>query len=94
MNENAIQTLIILIKMLSSESDPILQEQRRLKQMKNLKTGNKIHIKSRRGIYEVVKATKNEIYLTCKIWSYEENPIRVITYDDFKCLAGGDYNLP
>lgn len=61
----------------------------RLLEMKYLKSGDRIHLYSRNGIYRVVKTKKNEIDITCNVWEYEENPIRTIRYDDFKCLAGG-----
>jgi hypothetical protein len=61
--------------------------------MNKIMIGDKIHIKSRQGIYTVVKTTRNEIFLTCKIWSYSETPIRVTTYDDFKCFAGGIWRI-
>ena len=60
-------------------------------EFRNLRTGDKIHIKSRDGLYTFL--TKDfitgEIHITCKRWQYEENPIRVTSFDDFKCLAGG-----
>ena len=72
-----------------------LLEQIRLYQLKNLKNGDKIHLKSRNGIYTFLKKDKwtGEIYITCNRWKYEENPIRVTSYNDFKCLAGGVWNL-
>lgn len=70
------------------------EEQKRLFELKHLKNGDKIHIKSRNGIYTFLKKNKwfGEIYITCKRWKYEDNPIRVTSYDDFKCLAGGIWN--
>lgn len=71
---------------------PQLKKTLRILQMRYLKSGDRIHIYSRNGIYRVVKAKKNEIDITCNVWEYEENPIRTIKYDDFKCLAGGIWN--
>jgi hypothetical protein len=60
-------------------------------EFRNLRTGDKIHIKSRDGLYTFL--TKDfitgEIHITCKRWKYEDFPIRVTSFDDFKCLAGG-----
>ena len=71
---------------------PQLKKTLRILQMRHLKSGDRIHIYSRNGIYRVVKAKKNEIDITCNVWKYEDNPIRTIKYDDFKCLAGGIWN--
>ena len=73
----------------------IVQDQIRLYQLKNLKNGDKIHLKSHNGIYTFLKKDKwaGEIYITCNRWRYEENPTRVTSYNDFKCLAGGVWNL-
>ena len=72
-----------------------LMEEIRLYQLKNLRSGDKIHLKSRNGIYTFLKKDKctGEIYITCNRWRYEENPTRVTSYNDFKCLAGGVWNL-
>ena len=72
-----------------------LMEQIRLFQFKRLRNGDKIHLKSRNGIYTFLKRDKwtGEIFITCNRWRYEDNPIRVTTYNDFKCLAGGVWNL-
>jgi len=53
-----------------------------------IKMGDKIHIKSRRGIYEVVDVIDNNIVITCKIWQYDNNKYRRVNKDDFQCFAG------
>jgi hypothetical protein len=60
-------------------------------EFRNLRTGDKIHIKSRDGLYTFLKKDfiTGEIHITCKRWQYEDSPIRVTSFDDFKCLAGG-----
>ena len=59
----------------------------------NLKKGDKIHIKSRQGIYEVVSCDYYTITITCKRWSVDgSEPIKIISKSDFKCLAGGLHN--
>lgn len=59
----------------------------------NLKKGDKIHIKSRQGIYEVVSCDYYTITITCKRWLVDGNkPIKIISKSDFKCLAGGLHN--
>ena len=54
---------------------------------------SQLNYSNKRSIYKTftpgLKAKKNEIDITCNVWGYEENPIRTIRYDDFKCLAGG-----
>ena len=64
-------------------------------QFNNLKVGDKIHIKSRDGLYTFLKKDfrYGEIHITCNRWQYEENPIRVTSFDDFKCLAGGLWRI-
>ena len=71
------------------------EEQKRLTELKYLRTGDKIHIKSRDGLYTFLKKDfrTGEIHITCKRWQYEENPIRVTSFDDFKCLAGGLWRI-
>ena len=60
-------------------------------EFRNLRIGDKIHIKSRDGLYTFLKKDfiTGEIHITCKRWKYEDSPIRVTSFDDFKCLAGG-----
>jgi hypothetical protein len=59
----------------------------------DLKPGDKIHIKSRQGIYEVVSCDYYTITITCKRWSVDgSKPIKIISRQDFKCLAGGLHN--
>lgn len=58
-----------------------------------LKYGDKIHIKSRQGIYTFVKKDKYRMYITSKIWSYDKDPIRCTVINDFKCFAGGHWNF-
>ena len=57
--------------------------------------GDKIHIKSRQGIYTFVKKDKWKglIYITSNKLGYDENPIKTTLYNDFKCLAGGIWNF-
>jgi hypothetical protein len=71
------------------------EEQKRLKELSSLKIGDKIHIKSRQGIYTFVKKDKWKglIYITSNKWGYDENPIKTTLYNDFKCLAGGLWNF-
>ena len=56
------------------------------------RVGDKIHIHSRRGIYEIVEIQKDYVKITCKKWSYDKDPYHLIAKSDFKCLAGGIYN--
>ena len=60
---------------------------------RNIKPGDKIHIKSRQGIYEVVSCDYYTITITCKRWSVDGSaPIKIISRNEFKCLAGGLHN--
>lgn len=54
--------------------------------------GDKIHIHSRRGIYEIVRITTHSLHITCKKWQYTEAPIQIIQKKDFAALAGGLHN--
>lgn len=59
----------------------------------NLKPGNKIHIKSRQGIYEVISVDYYTITITCNKWSVDgSTPHKIISKADFKCYAGGLWN--
>ena len=55
--------------------------------------GDKIHIHSRQGIYELVGIDGDYIKITCRMWQYDANPIHIIHANDFKCLAGGLHNF-
>jgi hypothetical protein len=55
--------------------------------------GDKIHIYSRQGIYEIVGIDGDYIKITCRMWQYDANPIHIIHANDFKCLAGGLHNF-
>ena len=57
-----------------------------------LKPGDKIHIHSKNGIYEVVSIDYYFISITCKKWLYTDKPVQHIKKSDFKCLAGGLHN--
>lgn len=57
--------------------------------------GDKIHIHSRRGVYELLAYDHHTITITCNKWKYEPNPsdhLRVLPASDFKCIAGGLHN--
>lgn len=57
------------------------------------RTGDKIHIHSRRGVYELVSINNdNTISITCGKWRYDSNPIHRIPASDFSALAGGLHN--
>lgn len=53
--------------------------------------GDKIHIHSRNGIYEVLSIDNDTITITCKKWQYDDKKTMIISKTDFKCLAGGLY---
>lgn len=57
--------------------------------------GDKIHIHSRRGVYEVVAHDSHTITITCNKWLYERDAkdrVRLLPVSDFKCVAGGLHN--
>lgn len=56
--------------------------------------GKKIHLKSKRGIYQVLRVVPNGMILTCGTWRYDKPGLheRLIPFNDFKCLAGGKWN--
>lgn len=56
------------------------------------RVGDKIHIKSRRGIYELVKIENECLIITCNKWRYDTNPFQHIPKSDFMCIAGGIHN--
>lgn len=62
------------------------------KTVNRLKPGDKIHIHSKNGIYEVVSTDHYFISITCKKWLYTDKPVQHIFKKDFKCLAGGLHN--
>ena len=46
----------------------------------------KIHLQSKNGLYNVVKYTKDKIWLKTNNYSFN------VPANDFKCIAGGHYN--
>lgn len=66
---------------------------------KPCKAGQNIHILSRQGIYQVIGVSNLWIIITCKKWILERNQGQrtsaqdSIPLSDFKCLAGGHWNL-
>lgn len=53
--------------------------------------GDRIHLKSRNGVYEVVACDERTITITCNKWRYEEDKrehFRVVPASDFKCVEG------
>lgn len=58
------------------------------------RVGDKIHIRSRRGTYELVSINNDDtISITCGKWRYDANPIHRIPASDFSALAGGLHNF-
>jgi len=61
----------------------------------NLKPGDKIHLKSMWGMYEVVRRTKNKVQITCKKWINEFNRgdrkdlYKWVDNSDIRCRKGG-----
>ena len=68
------------------------QIQEEFKKRLTIGIGDVIHIHSRRGIYKITDITTEYAVITCKKWENTETPIRRITIDDIKCIAGGIYN--
>jgi len=58
----------------------------------NLGKGDKIHIHSRRGVYQVVSINTETITITCNKWQYDVQKTRTIKWSDYQCLAGGLHN--
>ena len=78
------------------ESYLVNKQIKELKQNKfapSYRIGDKIHIHSRQGIYELVGIDGDYIKITCRMWQYDANPIHIIHANDFKCLAGGLHNF-
>jgi hypothetical protein len=69
---------------------------KQIKELKNKLTpyrvGDRIHIHSRQGMYEIVDIDKDTITITCNKWGYSDVPTHVVLKEDFKCLAGGRHN--
>ena len=62
-----------------------------------LEEGDKIHLKSKEGMYTVVATRINGLYISCKMWQAINNHPKFIVkkwieYSDIKCLAGGLHN--
>jgi len=58
----------------------------------NYKIGDRIHLHSKRGTYEIIDMSEDTVTITCKKWSYESRPFQVISNRDFCALAGKQYN--
>lgn len=52
----------------------------------------KIHLRSKQGIYTVLRLVPNGMILTCGTWRYSNHKERLYPFEDFKCLAGGKWN--
>lgn len=51
------------------------------------KIGDKIHLNSKRGTYEVLFHTNHNIVITCNKWKHEPRTAkRIVPIEDFKCL--------
>lgn len=57
------------------------------------KAGDKIHLKSKEGIYQIVGIRDGVVTVTCNKWQHDDIPNRMYLEKDIKCLAGGFYNL-
>jgi hypothetical protein len=72
-----------------------IAEMHKPKALKLFGKGDKIHLHSRNGIYEVVSYNDHTIIVTCKKWQNEPNRCdhtRTVPSCDFKCVAGGRHN--
>ena len=59
-----------------------------------LHNNDRIHLKSKQGIYTVVMTMPNSLYISCRTWQARANHPNFIVkkeikYSDIKCLAGG-----
>jgi hypothetical protein len=62
-----------------------------------LKEGNRIHLKNKVGLYTVVLALNDCLYISCRSWQARANHPELIVhkkikYTDVKCVAGGINN--
>ena len=62
-----------------------------------LQEGDKIHLKSKEGIYTVVKTESNGVHVSCKTWINNQGrpdiiPTEFFAFNEIKCLAGGYHN--
>ena len=63
-----------------------------------LQEGNMIHLFSRQGMFTVVSAHVNGVYISCQSWiaraGYPDTiPTKFVEFSDVKCLAGGHRNF-
>jgi hypothetical protein len=49
----------------------------------------RIHLKNTRGMFKVLRVTKNKLYITCNKWDQG----KWVHNSDFKCLSGGINNI-
>lgn len=57
------------------------------------RTGDKIHLKEKDGIYTINEIENDCIRVTCNTWQHALEPNRWYHLEDIKCLAGGINNL-
>lgn len=64
------------------------------KKLSVYRVGDKIHIHSRNGTYELIDIRENSLIISCKRWRAIEDVknFHEIPLSDFKCLAGGMKN--
>lgn len=55
----------------------------------NIRIGDKIHVRFRRGIYTVIGIRGNELVISCQNWKTQGLPDRTIKLSDFVAFAGG-----
>ena len=93
LNEGKWRNLIVYSRKQEREQFLVNKLWKEYNSIKPYRVGDRIHIHSRRGIYELVEIAGDWLKITCKKWQYEDNPVHLIHKNDFKCLAGGLHNL-
>lgn len=64
-----------------------------LKSKYEYKIGNRIHIKTFEGMYQIIAIDHTHVTITCNKWKTLGKPDKKVLLEDIKCLAGGFNSL-
>lgn len=71
----------------------LISSYQNLKSKYEYKIGNRIHIKTFEGMYQIIAIDHTHVVITCNKWKTLGKPSKKVLLEDIKCLAGGFNNL-
>lgn len=73
--------------------DAALKNKQLIDTYNSYKVGDKIHLKSKDGIYTITSVSDHYVTISCKKWEIEGKCNMLVNKDDIKCKAGGIYSF-